>query len=237
MPFSFHFLIKNKTNRMKHVFYAMVCLFLATTPAYSTVQTVTPPVAQQKLSFKERVLLKVLSLKMKYWDGKSLISKDLTGDCAKIVLKDGDVIEANIIQITPVEVKYKRCGKPNDPETILYKKDILSIKAADGEIIYRNTGNNASRTAASMPSSNNDGPAYDGYSIAALVTGIAGLLLFNTWIGLAAGICGIVFGYMSLKRINANPEMYKGKNMARAGLITGIIACALFTLVLASVIR
>jgi Domain of unknown function (DUF4190) len=222
---------------MKHVFYAMVCLFLATTPAYSTVQTVPQQVTQQKLSFKDRILLKVLSLKMKYFNDKSLTSNDLLGDCAKIVLKDGDVIEANIIQITPIEVKYKRCGKPNDPETILYKKDILSIKASDGEIIYRNTGNNTSRTATPSTQTTNDGPSYDGYSIASLVTGISGLVLFGTWLGLAAGICGIVFGYMGLKRINANPDMYKGKNMARGGLITGIIACALFALALASVIK
>jgi hypothetical protein len=215
-----------------------LCLFLATTPAYSTIQTpAQQTVLQPKLSFKDRVLLKVLAFKMKHLSGKSLITRDLSNDCAKIVLKDGDVIEANIIQITPVEVKYKRCGKPNDPETILYKKDILSIKASDGEIIYRNTGNNTARPATASTSSNtSDSASYDSYSIAALATGICGLLLYGSWLGLAAAICGIVFGYIGLKRINANPEMYKGKNMARAGLITGIIACALFALAIANVI-
>jgi hypothetical protein len=225
---------------MKHVFYVMLCLFLATTPAYSTIQTPAQQTVQQpKLSFKDRVLLKVLAFKMKHLSNKSLITRDLSNECSKIVLKDGDVIEATIIQITPVEVKYKRCGKPNDPETILYKKDILSIKAADGEIIYRNTGNNnAPRPSTSSANVSNatDNQSFDGYSIAALVTGICGLLLYGTWLGLAAGICGIVFGYLGLKRINANPEMYKGKNLARAGLITGIIACALFALAIASVI-
>jgi hypothetical protein len=218
----------------------MLCLFLATTPAYSTIQTPAQQTIQQtKLSFKDRVLLKVLAFKMKHSSHKSLISRDLSNDCAKIVLKDGDVIEANIIQITPVEVKYKRCGKPNDPETILYKKDILSIKASDGEIIYRNTGNNnhnTPRTAPTSVSNEADSQSFDGYSIAALVTGICGLLIFGTWLGLAAGICGIIFGYIGLKRIKNNPEMYKGKNLARAGLITGIIACALFALAVAAVI-
>ncbi len=224
---------------MKHVFYVLLCLFVATTPAYSTIQTPAQQTVQQpKLSFKDRVLLKVLAFKIKHLNNKSLITNNLSNECSKIVLKDGDVIEANIIQITPVEVKYKRCGKPNDPETILYKKDILSIKAADGEIIYRNVGNNTNtaRPATASVSNATDNTSFDGYSIAALVTGICGLLLYSTWLGLAAGICGIVFGYLGLKRINNNPEMYKGKNLAKAGLITGIIACALFVLVIANVI-
>ena len=213
----------------------MLCLFLAITPAYSTIQTPAQQTVQQpKWSFKDRFLLKVLAFKMKHLNHKSLITKDLSNECSKIVLKDGDVIEANIIQITPVEVKYKRCGKLNDPETILYKKDILSIKAADGEIIFRNTGNNATRSPTTAPQS--DTQSFEGYSIAALVTGISGLILFGSWLGLAAGICGIAFGYMGLKRIKNNPEMYKGKNLARAGLITGIITCALFALAIASVI-
>jgi hypothetical protein len=223
---------------MKHAFYVMLCLFLATMPAYATIQTPAQQTIQQtKWSFKDRILLKVLAFKMKHLDRKSLISKGIQGDCSKIVLKDGDVIEANIIQISPVEVKYKRCGKPNDPETILYKKDILSIKAADGEIIYRNTGtNNTTRPSNTTTANTTDGPVFESYSIASLVTGISGLLLFTFWLGLAAAICGIVFGYMGLKRIKSNPEMYKGKNLAKAGLITGIIACALFVLAVTSVI-
>ena len=223
---------------MKHVFYVMLCLFWATTPAYSTIQTpAQQTVPQHQLSFKDRVLLKVLAFKMKHLERKSLISKGIPNDCSKIVLKDGHVIEANIIQITPIEVKYKRCGKPNDPETILYKKDILRIIASDGETIFVNTNTNNTAQPSTVSISNAaDSPSFEGYSIAALVTGISGLLLFGSWLGLAAGICGIVFGYMGLKRIKNNPEMYKGKNLARAGLITGIIACALFALAIASVI-
>jgi hypothetical protein len=215
----------------------MWCLFLATTPAYSTIQTPAQQTVQPtKWSFKDRVLLKILAFKMKHLDRKSLIFKEIPGECSKIVLKDGNVIEANINQITPVEVKYKRCGKPNDPETILYKNDILRIIASDGETIFISTGNKTTRPSSTSVSGASDSPSFEGYSIAALVTGICGLLLYGSWLGLAAGICGIVFGYIGMKRINSNPEMYKGKNLARAGLITGIIACALFALAIASVI-
>jgi hypothetical protein len=203
---------------MKHVFYTMWCLFLATTPAYSTIQTPAQQTVQPtKWSFKDRVLLKILAFKMKHLDRKSLIFKEIPGECSKIVLKDGNVIEAN-------------------PETILYKNDILRIIASDGETIFISTGNKTTRPSSTSVSGASDSPSFEGYSIAALVTGICGLLLYGSWLGLAAGICGIVFGYIGMKRINSNPEMYKGKNLARAGLITGIIACALFALAIASVI-
>lgn len=214
-------------------FYVLCCLCLAVTPAYSTIQTPTQSAIQQPshLSFKDRFLLKVLQFKVKHFASKSLIFNGMPGDCAKIVLKDGDVIEANIIQISPIEVKYKRCGKPNDPETILYKKDILSIKAADGEIIYRNTGNTTARRT-DTPTSN-DEASYNGYAIAGFVTGLCGLIVSAFWLGLASAIVGIVLSYMGLKQIKANPSEYKGKGLARAGLILGIIACGLFLLALA----
>jgi hypothetical protein len=210
---------------MKFNWYSFVCamLLLSALPAGATVQTSTTTTVQTpKLSLKDRILLKVARLTQS--PIPSIIG------CAKIVLKDGDVIEANIIQLTPVEVKYKRCGKPNDPETILYKKDILSIKADDGEIIYRNTGNSPNKPVS--PTTYSDEKTFEGYSIAALITGIAGVILSASWLGLACAIVGIVFGVMGLRRINANPDAYKGKNMARAGLILGIIGCAAYVILL-----
>ena len=77
----------------------------------------------------------------------------------------------------------------------------------------------------------------DGLAIASLATGVGGLVLafipYVGWIGLAACICGIVFGAMAKKRGTSR------KGMATAGMVCGIIGCALFVLgiiVLASVL-
>jgi hypothetical protein len=232
MLFSFHFLIKNKTNRMKFVFYAMICLFLAITPAHSTVQTPAQQtlVQQPKSAFKDRILLKLLAFKIKHFRDKSLISKGIPGDCSKIVLKNGDVIEANISQITPVEVKYKRCGKPNDPETVIFKRDILSIIMPDGEKLSISSSN---APTTSNDSGASDEASYEGYSIAGFVTGLSSLILSASLLGLAAAIVGIVLSYLGLKRIRANPNKYKGKGLAKAGLILGIVGCALYAIILA----
>lgn len=52
----------------------------------------------------------------------------------------------------------------------------------------------------------------DGFAIAALITGILGVL---------GGILGIIFGAVSLNRIGKNPNL-KGRGMAIAGLVLGI---------------
>ena len=128
-------------------------------------------------------------------------------DCAQIVMKNGDIIQADIIQITPTDIKYKRCGKPNDPEMVLYKKDVLSIKGTDGDIIYRNDnkGNETSEVKT------------EGLAIAGFILSILGLFT-----GIAA-IVGIILSAIGLSKIQKNPKKLKGRGLAIAGLIIGII--------------
>lgn len=196
----------------------------------------------QKMTIKEKIGLGFIKKKMRkaLRDNPDLANMNLSTyfakACARIVLKNGDVIEADILQITPTEVKYKRCGKTNDPETILYKKDVLSIMASDGEVIFRNTGSNAYSPSVSRT---NDGLKSDPLAITSLATGVGGLiigLLLSGIIGILAGIVGIVLGAISLSRIKKNPDQYSGKGMAWAGIICGIVIVSLFAVLLALVV-
>jgi Domain of unknown function (DUF4190) len=192
----------------------------------------------KKLNFFQRMGLKMLQKKMQ----KAL--KQQGDNCSKIVMKDGDIIEANIIQISPTEIKYKRCGKPNDPELVIYKKDVLSIKTADGEIIFRNTNNNVNTddnnnnnrdknygTDDRNNSNNSNEPKMEGNALAGMICGIMGLVLGFNLIGLAAGVVGIVLSIIGINKIKREPKKYKGRGMALAGLICGIAACAFYVLV------
>lgn len=172
----------------------------------------------------------MLQIKTNTSIAKPLILNQLANECAKIVLKNGDVIEADISEITPVEVKYKRCGKPNDPLIVVYKKDVLSIKASDGETIFRNTDN------AKTTVNSNGEPSNHMMAVAALVLGILSLLISVKVpvLVLAAAILAILFGATALKQIKQNPEKYKGKGIARAGLILGIITTSILVLLLAN---
>lgn len=57
-------------------------------------------------------------------------------------------------------------------------------------------------------------------SIVGMITGILGIFVF----GIILGACGIIFSAIALSAIKKNPEKYKGKGMAVAGLVTGIVA-------------
>jgi hypothetical protein len=192
----------------------------------------------KKLNFFQRMGLKMLQKKMQ----KAL--KEQGDNCSKIVMKDGDIIEANIIQISPTEIKYKRCGKPNDPELVIYKKDVLSVKTADGEIIFRNTNNNVNTddsnnnnrdknygTDDRSNNNNSNEPKLEGNALAGMICGIMGLVLGFSILGLACGVVGIVLSIIGMNKIKREPKKYKGRGLALAGLICGIAACAFYVLV------
>lgn len=65
-------------------------------------------------------------------------------------------------------------------------------------------------------------PVTDGFAIAALACGVAGLLLFAPVIG---SILGIVFGIISLNRIRHTGE--RGHGLAISGIVTGALGLLL----------
>jgi Domain of unknown function (DUF4190) len=197
----------------------------------------------QKLGIFEKLGFKIIQRKLKK------MGVNNPPECSKIVMKDGDVIEANVLQITPTEIKYKRCGKPNDPEIVVNKKDVLSIKAADGEIIFRNLGNNSPNETTNTPTNrdnnygtnatqntNSNEPKLEGNALAGMICGILGVLFLGGILSLALGITGLVLSLIGRRKINNDPKRYKGKGMALAGLICGIVACGLFALALLSAV-
>lgn len=69
----------------------------------------------------------------------------------------------------------------------------------------------------------------EGFAIAGFVIGIVSLLL----ISLLFGILAIVFSAISLSKIRKYDGLYKGRGLATAGLVMGIVAVSLFIVVIA----
>ncbi|MBK9981398.1 MAG: DUF4190 domain-containing protein [Saprospiraceae bacterium] len=69
----------------------------------------------------------------------------------------------------------------------------------------------------------------EGFAIAGFVIGIVSVLL----ISLLFGILAIVFSAISLSKIRKYDGLYKGRGLATAGLVMGIVAVSLWVLVLA----
>ena len=75
-----------------------------------------------------------------------------------------------------------------------------------------------------------DRPRTDGLSIAAMVCGI--LCFASPYIGIVLAILAIIFGGIGIRRTNSNPEL-KGRGMAIAGLVLGIVGLLFVLLVVA----
>ena len=182
----------------------------------------------RKLTLREK--LAILTLRREIKKGERGYYKDLFGnssDCFTMYLKNGDVLEVKLIQITTSEIKYQRCNKPGDPEIIISKADVFSIKDSNGEAIFSTKTEqwNKGREV-------RDGET-DGLALAAGISGIGAVtfgLLF--WpLGLAAGLAAGIMGILAMPRFKNNKSL-RGKGWAIAGIVAGALWIALTILVL-----
>lgn len=137
-------------------------------------------------------------------------------DCFTMYLKNGDVLEVNVIQITPNEIKYRRCNKPGDPEIVISKNNVFNIKDKDGDTIF------SSQTESWKKATGTRTGKTDSGALASGILGIASLtvgLIF--WpIGLAAGIVAFVLGLSALRRFR-NDNNITGEGWAITGVTAG----------------
>jgi hypothetical protein len=71
----------------------------------------------------------------------------------------------------------------------------------------------------------------------AILSLIAGILALVAYYGaIPLGILAIVFGAIALRRINNDPATYRGRGMAIAGIVCGIVALAIVLTVLVFII-
>lgn len=93
------------------------------------------------------------------------------------------------------------------------------------------TINNESAPITDKENETNDEVKTSGFAIAALICGI--LALFSTLIGsLILATLAVVFGLIAINKISKNPTKFKGKGMAWAGYIIGLVAVLIWTIIL-----
>lgn len=189
----------------------------------------------KKLSWKERLVFKILKKKFR----KAIQENPALGDipmdnrlfapCSKIKLHTGEVIEADIVQITSTRVVYRKCGRPNAPEIDIPKSDVSRIEGPDGALLFKDTGRK-------KVDDNNDADDYYGEpkteknATLALIFAICGVFFFPFM------IVGLILGFKSLRKIRQYPERYKGEGLAIAAITIGFVYIALVVLALALLI-
>ncbi|MFM9946500.1 MAG: DUF4190 domain-containing protein [Saprospiraceae bacterium] len=183
----------------------------------------------KKLSWKDRIVLKILKKKLRKAIqenpafGEVPMGNHLLAPCSKIKLHTGEVIEADILEISANRVVYRRCGRPNSPEIDISKGDVARIENSDGKIVFQDNG----QADYLQDEVRYEEPQTEKMAAWALTCSLLGLLFFPLF------IVGAILGAISLGRFRRNPGRYKGKGMAVAALIIGCVVVALLIMVIA----
>jgi len=162
----------------------------------------------------------------------SLIYKD--EPCDVMTLKNGEDVNVKILEITSIEIKYKKCDLPDGPLYVIKKSDVFMIKYSNGtkeifksDEVTKDKGSVSDKTKKNKTKTTND------HAILSLVFGILGFVIFF------GSIAAIVLGDKALKEMKAEPDTYEGKSAAQIGKILGIVGVvlkiALFFLIILSI--
>jgi lipopolysaccharide export LptBFGC system permease protein LptF len=142
---------------------------------------------------------------------------------------------ANQLEQTLLDVDYTIDGNTSK-KTIQNEQKVVEVddnNSLTGKILITDAKiNNESAPITDKENETNDDVKTSGFAIAALVCGI--LALFTTLIGsIILATLAVVFGLIAINKISKNPNKFKGKGMAWAGYIIGLVAVLIWTILFA----
>ena len=155
--------------------------------------------------------------------------------------KNGNEIYGKVAEISSTEIKYKRCDNIEGPTIIINKSDVAKIKYTNGTTELINAPSTAEEQDYYSPSTKHKKPANNNnlhnnlyhqklnpFAIAGMISAILSViyiplaLAYSPFLLILAPV-PIYLGIVALKEIKANPEIYRGKGMARFGIIFGAV--------------
>ncbi|MBA2612298.1 MAG: DUF4190 domain-containing protein [Bacteroidetes bacterium] len=164
---------------------------------------------------------------------KKLINPDSL--CDLITLKNGDEVKAKVLEITPTEIKYQKCGVTDGPLYVVKKTDVFMIKYVNGtKEVFKSESEPANNN---NQNPNNYKDNYHGpqkthpLAIWAFVLGLLGFFTYGI-----GSVLAVLLGNKAQKRIRENPKMYKGELLAKVGKILGIVMLSILAFILFIVI-
>jgi hypothetical protein len=103
------------------------------------------------------------------------------------------------------------------------------VKTTDEEKETKPSFKSEFKKGAKMILANADEPKTNGMALAGFICSLAGLLLF----GFILGTLAVIFSAIGLGKINKDPAKWKGKGMAIAGLIIGVVDIVAWLIIIA----
>ena len=150
--------------------------------------------------------------------------------CDTIILKSGRSLVGKVEEIGLTEIKYRNCTNLNGPIISIAKSSASVILFSNGSHEIFTVDDPAFQSNNATNTGNTDERQVEGFGIAGLAAGVVGLLIG----GIPLGALAIVFGAISLSRMNKNPNKYKGKGLAIASLILGLVDVVALLILLAA---
>ena len=151
--------------------------------------------------------------------------------CDTIVLKSGKSLVGKVEEIGLTEIKYRNCNNLSGPIISIAKSSASAILFSNGSHEIFTVDEPALQSYNASITGNTDERQVEGFGIAGLAAGVVGLFIA----GIPLGAVAIVFGAISLSRIKKNPLKYKGKGLAIASLILGLVDVVAMIIILAAV--
>jgi len=169
---------------------------------------------------------------------------DTCGDL--IIMLDGAVIEAKVIEVTQTNVKYKKCNNVNGPTytTALEKIERIQYKDGSQDIVdsgtkpsvrflpkgsdlkYKTISESKGDFYQQINSTKNEKDAYNQAAIGSLVCGI---FSFFVPIAIITGPIALITGIIALRQLR-NGSGNKGHGMATFGIVIGTIVLLILLL-------
>lgn len=149
--------------------------------------------------------------------------------CDTIVLKSGKNLVGKVEEIGLTEIKYRNCNNLSGPIISIAKSSASAILFSNGSHEIFTVDEPALQSYNASNTGNTDERLVEGFGIAGLAAGVVGLFIA----GIPLGAVAIVFGAISLSRIKKNPMKYKGKGLAIASLILGLVDVVAMIIILA----
>lgn len=212
-------------------FLLAVCPLLAYTPVLDlAVRNAKEHQAAFRPTFFEKVALRTVERKLhkalKKQGMNAMLGDSTRHPCGYVVLYPGERVEAELLEISATEVTYRLCGQPNTVPITRHKREVLAVVASNGDELF--SGLYRMGSSVRQYEGELEGPKLDGIAILSLVFSLAPF-------SLAGPLLAVILGGISLDRIKKYPDRYRGRGLALAGIIIGLIGLAIIIAALVAI--
>lgn len=145
--------------------------------------------------------------------------------CDILILKTGAELQVKIIEINQTIIRYKRCDVPDGPIVTIDKADVFIIKYPNGaKEVFPLTDSTTKVEPAVTTTDKSNVPEREARSteplgVLSLVFSVLGFFVF----GIPLGALSILFGIISMSKIESKPNVFSGMGFGIVAVILGAI--------------